>query len=303
MISIIICARNNDISPELRENISATIGNLPYEIVVIDNSDNRYNIFSAYNKGVAGSKYPFLLFMHDDIYYHTTDWGHKVVNHFKDEKIGAIGVAGTPYLSFMSGGWWSGGMGYLYLLQSENSLSDPVMQDYAPQNVNTKDREVVALDGVWFCIRKQLFDNIRFDDKTYDGFHFYDVDTTLQVYQLGYRLLSIKDVVIHHLSKGVLDEKFLKYSIVFHEKWKKSLPVACFQVDKKRSCQIEYRSLNTFIGDELKVLQASGKKESQVYGQALKELMTFKGSYTNVRTPIWLGKLLFKYIGKRLTGN
>jgi hypothetical protein len=303
MISIIICARKNDISPDLRQNIAATVGDFAYEIIVIDNSENKYSIFSAYNKGVAASKYPFLLFMHDDIYYHTHGWGGKLVAHFADETVGAIGVAGTPYLSFMSGGWWSGGMGYLHLLQSETRDSAPVMQDYAPENVDTIGREVVCLDGVWFCIRKQLFDNIRFDDKTYDGFHFYDVDTTLQVYRMGYRLLSITDILIHHLSKGVLDERFLKYSVIFHEKWKDHLPVACFPVGNRRSCEIEFRSMNTFIGDELKVLGASGKKESLVYSNALKELIAFKGSWRNPRTPIWATRLFLKYVGKLLTGN
>ena len=81
MISIIICARREDIAPELRKNIEETIG-LPYEIIVINNAGNDFTIFSAYNKGVSLSKFPLLLFMHDDILYHTTDWGKKTGSAF-----------------------------------------------------------------------------------------------------------------------------------------------------------------------------------------------------------------------------
>jgi len=51
MISIIICSRTASISDELTQNINQTIG-IPYELVIIDNSDNLYSIFSAYNEGV-----------------------------------------------------------------------------------------------------------------------------------------------------------------------------------------------------------------------------------------------------------
>ena len=52
MVSIVICNRSNRISPVLEKNISETIG-IEYEVVCIDNSKNQYNIFQAYNIGVA----------------------------------------------------------------------------------------------------------------------------------------------------------------------------------------------------------------------------------------------------------
>ena len=70
MISIIICSRTASISDELNQNIDQTIG-IPYELVVIDNSENLYSIFSAYNEGVKRSKYEMLCFMHDDIIFKT----------------------------------------------------------------------------------------------------------------------------------------------------------------------------------------------------------------------------------------
>ena len=118
MLSIIICSRNSDIPPSLRENIRQTIG-VEYEFIIIDNSENKYSIFSAYNKGVSLSRFPFLLFMHDDISYLTPGWGGELSAVFKDPSVGAAGIAGTPFLAKIPGGWWSTGLGYLYLRQPD----------------------------------------------------------------------------------------------------------------------------------------------------------------------------------------
>lgn len=75
MISIIICSRNKNIDSELEQNILDTIGNIVYEVINIDNSTNNYSIFQAYNKGTQIAKYPYLCFMHEDILFHTADWG------------------------------------------------------------------------------------------------------------------------------------------------------------------------------------------------------------------------------------
>ena len=105
MISLIICSRQPDIPQELKDNIALTIG-VEYELVVIDNSKNQYSIFLAYNEGVRRSQYPYLCFMHEDILYHTQEWGKNVVEHFKDEKVGLIGVVGTHFLPDTPCGWY-----------------------------------------------------------------------------------------------------------------------------------------------------------------------------------------------------
>jgi hypothetical protein len=297
MISIIICARQNDISEELKKNIEETIGT-EYEIIVIDNSQNQYSIFSAYNKGVSLSKYPLLLFMHDDINYHTQQWGVKLINHFRDESVGAVGVAGTPYLAFTTGGWWSAGAGHLHLLQSPKRNEKPELHNFFPKN--SAKEEVVILDGVWFCIRKDLFTSIRFDETTFSGFHFYDVDATFQVYQAGYKLLCVKDILIHHLSMGVLDQKWAENAILFHKKWKDKLPAAVQKYSLSDQCIMEYRMVNEFLNNRLRIGQ---QKKSKIYLDALKSLLSFKKGYRYFKTPFWASAFLGKYLFHRLAGR
>ena len=92
MISIIICSRFQSISKKLKDNIENTVG-VVHEIICIDNSKSQYDIFSAYNEGVKRSQYPLLCFMHEDILHYTNDWGKLLINHFRDLKVGLIGIS------------------------------------------------------------------------------------------------------------------------------------------------------------------------------------------------------------------
>ena len=104
MISIIICSRNTDISKSQQINLGETIGTA-FEIICIDNSENKYSIFQAYNFGARQAKFPFLCFIHDDIIFQTANWGINLIQHFEDSEFGLIGVAGSQYKSKYLSGW------------------------------------------------------------------------------------------------------------------------------------------------------------------------------------------------------
>ena len=108
MISIIICSRNAIITPSLTENISETVG-VEYELIIIDNSGNRFSIFQAYNEGVKRAKYSYLCFMHDDILFYTNNWGKALIHHFtNNSSIGLIGYIGTHFIPSVPSYWTSG---------------------------------------------------------------------------------------------------------------------------------------------------------------------------------------------------
>ena len=298
MISIIICTRRTDGNVELRTNIQATVG-IEHEVIIIDNSKNTESIFSAYNKGVHLSKYPYLLFMHDDVSYKTTGWGSRLVAHFKDPKVGAVGVAGTHYMSYTAGGWWSSGIGHLYLLQSEKADAPPEQLNYLPPDMSAGN-DVVVLDGVWFSIRKELFNQISFDQQTFNGFHFYDVDITLQVFQRGYKLLCIKDILIHHLSMGVLNKTWVENAYLFHQKWKHVLPISLVDYSVSDRSSMEYRVLNELLSTEKENKTA---KPSALYYKAFKNLLSYKAGLRYFKTPVWAMQFYFKFLSSKLRGR
>jgi len=247
MISLVICSRKKILDTVLLQNLEVTIG-IPFDIVFIDNSENQYDIFEAYNKGVQLSKHDLLCFMHDDILYKTQNWGKKVLDHFSNEFIGAIGVAGTPYMSVIPGTWWSSN------IVAQNIIHDgkkdiqyykPYFNSSSPYQI--KSVPVALLDGVWFCVRKKLFDTIQFDEINYKGFHIYDMDISMQIQQQGCGLVCVYDIDIEHKSIGKLDIHWLNNRLSFYKKWKSLLPFSVVPFNVKEKMIFEYRNLISFL--------------------------------------------------------
>ena len=222
MISIIICSRHNDITETLKENIASTIG-VEYELIIIDNSNKEYSIFQAYNEGVRRSKYSYLCFMHDDILYHTINWGRNVLEHFKDEKVGLIGVLGGHYLPKKQAHFWDSPFISGHIIQNidGNSLSH-----FHDDFLGLKNSiEAVACDGLWFCIPLKLFEKIKFDEYVFNGFHLYDMDISLQVINCGYSVRIIANLLVEHFNKSIINKIFYDNQLLFFDKWKYSMPL------------------------------------------------------------------------------
>jgi GT2 family glycosyltransferase len=231
MISIIICSRNPDISDELKQNIAETIG-VEYELIVIDNSKNNYSIFSAYNEGVRRAQYPYLCFMHDDILFHTENWGEIVLDHFEDKNIGILGFAGTHFLPDVPTYWTTSPFISEHNLTNDNGK---VFECFKHEFFGDKSMvDAVVCDGFCFFAQKKLFsDNrIAFDEKTYSGFHYYDMDICMQVLKAGFRVCICKDILIEHSwSENRMNDEtnkllFKRNRNLFFEKWGKDLPIA-----------------------------------------------------------------------------
>lgn len=224
MLSVIVCHRNPILFNQFKESVSKTIG-IPFEIVAIDNTKNTFNIFQAYNLGVKQSKYGILCFSHEDILFHTLNWGQKIVDHFTDPKIGIVGVAGGHYLPESPAAWFSSAYRSVNILHSTTKdgikkINHTIEKEY----FNDLSAEVVAVDGVWFCIPRILFQTISFDEHLFKGFHCYDLDISLQTRKLGLKAIVVSDILIEHFSGGNCDDEWIKNSIILNEKWRNCLP-------------------------------------------------------------------------------
>lgn len=227
MLSCIICSRRQDISAELKDNIKNTIG-CEYELIIIDNSDNKYSIFSAYNEGVRRSSGEVLCFMHEDILYHSSNWGYKVFEHFSKNNIGLIGVEGTHYVPKYPAPWWASAANSGQLIQGNtvNGVYSSVEESLWGRKEHNS-IEGVIVDGLWMCIPTKLFkDNIiRFDDNVFCGFHCYDADICMQVINNNYDVRIIFDILIEHKSLGKPDAHYFDQLDIWYNKWKDNLPI------------------------------------------------------------------------------
>lgn len=234
-LSIIICSRKSKIPKDLVKNIDNT-ADCDYELIVIDNSQNNHSIFAAYNEGVKMSQGDVLCFMHDDIIYRTKGWGRKVLSYFSEECVGCIGVAGTKHFPRIPASWFSMKEETINIIQHYKEDDEGVLVKRGLSNEASK---VVAIDGVWMCFPRSIFNKIRFDEK-YGGFHAYDIDICMQVNALKKDILVVSDILIEHFSCGTISKDLFNSNLMFFNKWEKSLPkyVQSYNMTRKKKVAI-----------------------------------------------------------------
>lgn len=237
-ISIVVCTRDTDLFSAFVTNVRETVGT-SFEVIDIDNSHNDYSIFEAYNEGVRRSVAPIICFAHEDIRFHTAGWGKRVLQHFSDPDTGMIGVAGGNGYPDAPAPWWNNAFGNEHLVNlvqhwkratPRQHYNEPMGDgDNITRTLNNPrgalSERAVVVDGLWFCIRAALFGRIRFDEQTFNGFHCYDMDISLQVHGIS-DLRVVFDILIEHLSEGNASRAYYEACITLHQKWTQQLPIS-----------------------------------------------------------------------------
>lgn len=221
MISIIICSRTSELSNELYQNIDETIG-CEYELIIIDNSQNLYSIFEAYNLGIKRSSGAYLYFIHDDILFNTKNWGVVLTSIFEaNVNIGLIGVAGGKVKTRMPSAWWDNyeGQNVINIVQHHKGKEKEVHNYGFDKQQNV---EVAVIDGVFMALRKDT--RIAFETRL-QGFHAYDLNLSFEVIKLGYSIVVTNEISIEHYSSGVINESWVKSSYKLHKLYRKQLPI------------------------------------------------------------------------------
>jgi len=244
MISIVVCHRSKYFLNQLEQSIIKTIGVL-YEIVVIDNTANKYNIFQAYNLGIEQSNYDVICFAHEDIVFHTNGWGKKVIEHFTNPKVGIIGIAGSHYVPKLPGSHWNPCVTSCNIIHTINGKTNLDLTRY------TDNKELsmpaVMLDGVWLCASRKVMKQVRFDDVTFSGFHCYDSDICLQIKKIRYDVRIVFDIDIEHFSFGSKDKIWLKNIYYWFNKWKSELPISCIELSKSEISRANFLNAEELI--------------------------------------------------------
>ena len=246
MISIIICSRLQKISADLSANIKNTIG-CDYELIVIDNSENKYSIFEAYNLGLESSKGEFICFIHDDIFIHTNGWGNNLQRIFnEDPKIGLIGVAGAKIKTKMPSACWDcpEDQKVINIIQHfPNKEKEKWFIGFDDASI----KEVVAIDGVFMASRKD--DKIHFNENL-KGFHNYDLNISFEYLKYGYKILVTNKILLEHFSLGTINESWINSTYTIHNFYKTLLPLDCHQ--NKINKKLEVSNAIIFINECLK---------------------------------------------------
>lgn len=229
MISIIIASANQRYLNNVKLNIANTIG-VEHEIISFKNNTNPKGICEIYNIGVERAQYDIICFMHEDIEIETPEWGKKVTSiMIETPELGVLGIAGSTYKSVTPSIWCPP-----LEIVDESSWRIRINQGYKFDKkedryyyhnpLNERLSKVACIDGVWFCTRKKIALENKFDELLLKGFHGYDTDFCLQVQQ-HHDLYICYDILINHYSEGRFDDKWIIETLKVHKKWSAHLPV------------------------------------------------------------------------------
>lgn len=248
MISIIICSVNQQLLSKLTVNIEQTIG-VAYEIIAINNRGANDGICKVYNKGAESAVFPILCFIHEDILFDTRNWGNIILQHFKDSKIGLLGVAGGDTKGLVPSSWSNSFISNeINVIQHSRIDSDIAAHIVITENNNhQRQKKVATLDGVFLCTRKEIFHQFKFDENNLKGFHGYDIDYSLQVLS-KYDVAVIFDILLHHFSEGKPDKAWVGSALIISKKWRKQLPVSVHSLTPADFNFYHWKSLQIFLG-------------------------------------------------------
>lgn len=224
MISIIMCSIKPELNEAITKNIAATIGSTSFEIVTHDNRTSNWGLAKVYNYYANEANGDILCFIHEDVRILTNNWG-KIIEEFyyKNQNIGVIGFAGSTLKTKTNTGWC-----FASKFERQN-LTQGYKDGSKLRIINNPHNEtfsrVVVLDGLCLIVNKNVWNENKFDEKTFDKFHLYDLDFTLQIAH-KYNNFVCYTIDIEHFSEGTFDNNWNFYSDKFHQKWFSKLPFA-----------------------------------------------------------------------------
>jgi glycosyltransferase involved in cell wall biosynthesis len=224
-ISVIVCSRADPAWTVHERNVAKTAGSA-HEYLRIDNRSGRYGICAAYNKGIEQARGDILVFIHEDVFFMETNWTAVLAEKFAgDPALGLVGVAGTQYLFADRMAWTAAGRPWLRgrVVHELNAGNEFAMTAFS---LDKSDAEVVAVDGLFFAVRRTLFNRVRFDEATFDHFHFYDLDICMQIRET-HRIMVTWDILVKHLSGGKADDSWRDAGKKFLMKYQGRLPASC----------------------------------------------------------------------------
>lgn len=215
-----------------------------FELILVDNTKNRFkSAASALNYGAKKSKSEYIVFSHQDVSL-PQNWFKKTEKLIKDLKNpGIIGVAGK-------------------MLNNRKIITN-IEHGIPPFRSNSFEFienpvEVGTVDECLFIIPTKVFNELKFDEKCCNGWHFYAVDYSLSAKSKGYNIYTIPSV-LHHKSAGGFENYFISMKKVL-EKHKNNLiiPTTCgnwithFPEINENNPRLKNSIINDILNNEIK---------------------------------------------------
>lgn len=159
-------------------------------------------------------------FLHDDIELIDEQTAAKAELYFKYKKnVGIAGVIGSKiYYKENGGGWWH----CQRPIESAGHIiqGNPNGEDYEMDDGKGMYDDMVLVDGCILFMSGKVAKWFRFDQDTFNNYHFYDCDACFQLLEKGYDVGTI-DITFKHVSEGALSPQWSESKEKFLQKWEK----------------------------------------------------------------------------------
>lgn len=236
--------------PEFKEYLKKSSGFKKIEVIEkINNGDK--SLAQVYNEILKEAKTDIIVFCHDDIYFDTNSWYHKLMKHFEKTDFGILGMAGTTSMP-ASGMWWQDRKKMVGIVNHESGGKK--WESKYSESFNNNVCQTIIVDGLFFAVdKRKIKKNFNEDFK---GFHFYDIPFCFENHLEGVKIGVITNIRITHKSIGQTNQQWEDNRKLFEDKYKDKLPLKLpFDPQKKLKILISCLFFRTFTGSELYVYE------------------------------------------------
>ena len=202
-VTVVLCSIDSEKQARAEALYRRTFADFPHEIIAVRNPRS---LAEAYNGAIARATGEVIVLSHDDIDIVAPDFAARLIARLEHNDV--LGVVGSTRIDGPSIGW----SGHPHLrgwithrVPNSPGWSVDVLH---PSPVAS---DISMLDGVFLAARREVFEKVRFDAETFDGFHLYDLDWSYRAASAGCRLGVAGDLLLVHFSRGQYGEQWQRY--------------------------------------------------------------------------------------------
>ncbi|MDN3019197.1 glycosyltransferase [Paenibacillus sp. BSR1-1] len=202
MISIICCYNNKSVFEQMLKK-SIDNQDIECELIGIENVNNKFtSAASALNYGASLAQGDYYIFAHQDIEFYDENFLKSIVEYVDCNQNSIIGLAGRDKMGI-----------YSNITHGSQHLYAGNFKVFGPVEVET-------LDECFIAMSKNVYNNLKFDEKTCNNWHLYSVDLCLTAKKRGIRAIVVP-LEAYHASTGYVSKDYWKSMKKVMEKHKK----------------------------------------------------------------------------------
>lgn len=210
-ISVVICSVDADKFQRVSALYRRLLAGVTHQIVGIHDARS---LCEAYNRALRDVRGDIVVFSHDDVDILAPDFAARLVAALA--RFDVVGVAGATRAAGPAWSWAGHPHVHGWITHRSAATGDWLVSISSPWPVVGGAQ---VLDGVLLAGWRRVFEAVRFDAATFDGFHFYDVDFTLRAARAGWRIGICAELLLVHESEGRFDADWNRFADRFRAKY------------------------------------------------------------------------------------